>query len=299
MKISAMDRLRRVTDLFITGSTVYLGDDAGGPVCVWVAKPNAFARAEAQRDGVFARNRRLLTYTPDHPELAVVIGEAAAKTAQELAEMILARERYKFITGAQEEIRADPAWSEDLKVLDRADELIGDEAAAGREQSPAESAALAALNARYIDEVTAAEERLREAAGAELAMECPTKDELEVRYVESWKQVTSLDAFGEESRITEVYYALRECNATGSKGAWDHSGCEHERLLASRSQVRELEQGVMDPVVAALEELSMTPASAGNSDAPATSSASSGQHGEEEGSTPSTPAETSPQPAGT
>ena len=98
----------------------------------------------------------------------------------------------------------------------------------------------------------------------------------------------------EERRVTELYYAIRVCEASRDGMAYDHTRCDHrQRALDSRDQVRSLPEQVLVKVIEALDQLNVPQREAGNSDAPVSSSASSEQPNVPEASTPSTQEETS------
>jgi hypothetical protein len=51
-----MSLLDRVTDLWVEGTTVYLGEDPQGPLCLWVNTLNSFQHDDARRDGQAAQH---------------------------------------------------------------------------------------------------------------------------------------------------------------------------------------------------------------------------------------------------
>ena len=124
--------------------------------------------------------------------------------------------------------------------------------------------------------------------------EAVDRDELTREFLERWRQRISLDEFMEERRVTELYYALRVCQATRDGGTYDHTPCDHrQRALAAREQVRGLPEQVLTKAIEAIDGLNVTPREAGNSVAPVSSSAPSEQPNVPEDSTPSIPEATS------
>jgi hypothetical protein len=83
-----MDRLRRVTDLFVEGRTLYLGnDDENKPVLVWVNKLNSFEVEESRRDAVSARGLRLLELEKEEsPERMAMWARASRWSDDDLAD---------------------------------------------------------------------------------------------------------------------------------------------------------------------------------------------------------------------
>ena len=98
----------------------------------------------------------------------------------------------------------------------------------------------------------------------------------------------SFEAFSTEYTVTEIFYALRDCQATESGNGWNHERCTHARLCQSREEVHDLPDELVSMVNRALADMAMSAEDAGNSDAPTTSSESSGPQKQQEDSTPST-----------
>jgi hypothetical protein len=125
------------------------------------------------------------------------------------------------------------------------------------------------------------------------------RDELVALLWDRWRQRQTLDVFVQERRQTQLWYAMRECDAVDlstelGEHRWDHSACDHsKRLMAERAEVRTLPDAVIEKVQDAIDGVTINPRAAGNSDAPASSSGSSEPaSAEAEDSTPSTPAAT-------
>ena len=258
-----LGRLRRVTDLFTVGTAVEVGRDEEGPVYVWVNKLSAAERTECQRDGQFGAMRRRLALTDDHPEIQVVRGQIGDYSHEELLSYIVAPKAQEMYTKAMEDVRADPAWQDDLVLIDR-EGLVEQ----GTTVSQEEKTELAKLHARYFAAIDEAfNKRKREAMDD---AEAPA-DELEEAFVEAYRENVSRDAFADEYMRTMVFFVLRDCHAVPSGDAVSHEKCTHSRLLADRGDVDALPEEVLFKVNAAYNELTMTESEAGNSDAPTTS----------------------------
>lgn len=282
-------RLRRVTDLFVRGTEVLTPD--GGAVLVWVNKPNAFERDEADKDGRTGRQRRLLplreTKDPKDrsEELQLAYAATESLTDDELVTGATSQERSQQYLLTLDDIRADEGWAEDMLLLERADALSAD----GSQMSEEESEAMIALNARYLAEI---DKRFMERMTAlEDEIRGLPRDQLVTKYVETWRQTVGLDAFEIERWKTQLFYALRECDAAKAGDGWDHGKCRHPRLLDSRAEVNNLPDGLIELVDPVLRGLLVPPRDAGNSDAPTSSSASLEQPSAEAESTPSTPSD--------
>jgi hypothetical protein len=152
-----------------------------------------------------------------------------------------------------------------------------------------EQSRLAAVNQEYMKALNDLVEARQEKRVAEYLTK--TEDELAKDYEKSYRDQAGSNGFLNEYRTTELYYALRDCSAVPNENlGWDHSKCSHrERLCGSRAEERELPGVLIEKVREAITLLNMNPRDAGNSDAPASSSASSERRSVQEESTPSTP----------
>ena len=293
-----MSRLKRVTDLFIEGKVVALGNEEDGtPILVWVKKPNSFESEEARRDGLAARSGRVLELREeDDPERLNLAEQVKKWDTDELITMRLSQEADEMWMNAVNEIRSDKEWREKLDYMERMPQLLADE---GVDEEDDRSKRLAEINRDYLDAVRKHVESEQEARRKELAER--SREDLEDEFYEKWRDRASIDEYMREKRVTEIWYALRDCQATGSaESGYDHRTCNHgRRLLEERREVRDLPEDLLLRVIDALDELEMPIREAGNSAAPATSSASSEPASEAEASTPSTPDETPSDAAGT
>ena len=283
------DRLRRVTDLFVRGKEIYLGDDeTGTPILVWVSKPNQFERSEARKDGLFGKQKRLMMLALDSEECLAVRDEGEQLSDEELVEALLSPKQSELILLARDDVEADENWHDRLELLERWNSLTQEQ---GSEVSPEENERFIEISTQYIDAINEAMKVRARDFRQELASE--PRDDLIDKYVETYRQNQALAAFQTEAQLTELYFALRDCEATERLGdGWDHSKCKHPRLAPSRADVRNLGDVLLDRARSVLIEISVSEREAGNSDAPASSSASSERPKQQEESTPSTPSGT-------
>lgn len=285
-----LNRLRRVTDLFTRGGELELGtDEDGKPVLVWVSKPNQFERSEARKDGLFGKQRALMALQPTDERALAVRHEASQLDDEKLVTALLVPRRMELYVLARDDVRADPEWNERMDLLERWDALVADDPE--HEIGEEEAKRFEEVSTQFLDAVQAALEiRVREIRAE---FETMGREELLDAYVEAWRQAEALDAFQRESQITELYYALRDCGATQKKpdDTWDHAKCTHPRLCPRRVDVRGLGDAFLDRARKKMQEISLTEREAGNSDAPASSSASSERPSKQAESTPSIPAE--------
>lgn len=283
----SLDRIRRVTDLFVEGQELFLGmDDNQRDVIVWVKKLNSFEVEEARRDGVAARGLRLLELNKeDSPERMALQMQMDRWTDDQLREYRVGQQGDEIYLDAINDLEADENWGERVQMIRRMPQLLKDENAP--EDDPRRKQ-LDEANSEYLTEIQTRVTKLRDTKLADL--KGSTREDLEAEYFEAWASRASLDEFMGERRITEIFIALRDCKATKDGPRWNHSGCEHERLLNARSQVRELPEQVLEKISNLLEGITIPQREAGNSAAPANSSASSEpQSAAEVQSTGSTP----------
>lgn len=286
-------RISRVTDLFTEGTEVFLGSDADGkPVVIWVQKLNSFQTEEARRDGAARRGLRMSQLgRPDSAETAGVKAEMALWTQRELAEALVAQRGQELQLEVFDDLETDPAYRERLDRIQRIPEQLD---AAGAPDDDPRRAALLQEQEEWMLQVNEATKRATDKAIREASEQ--DRDDLERAFLERWRDAATMDVFMAERRVTQLYYAMRACEAvdvsTGlDQHQWDHSACDHSvRLCDDRAQVYSLPDVVQEKVIAALEAVTVPARAAGNSDAPASSSASSEPSAPAEAdSTPSSP----------
>lgn len=293
-----IDRLRRVTDLFVEGTERHLGmDNENKPILIWVNKLNSFEVEEARRDGLVRRGERMMQLSKEEsPERLSLKSSISRWTDDELAEARVNQVTEEIYLQVINEIEGEEAWRDKLGMLRRLPQLLADQQAP--EGDPRRTQ-LDEIITEYLDTIRTRQEARQKDRLADFAQ--LGRDKLETDFFEAWLNRTSLDEYMEEKQVTELFYAIRDCVGTekgrSEDGAilWDHSDCDHSsRLCSERAQVRSLPEAVIEKAIEALEAITVPQRESGNSDAPASSSASSERPSTVEGSTASTPAETSP-----
>lgn len=292
-------KFQRVTALFEVGTEVVLEEDGpDGPVLVWVSKLNPFEQEEARKDGSVGRARaQMVLDDPMSPEMAVFTQALEGRSTSDIIDALVYAKQNEDYVEALDDIKALEDWQDKLAILERGDAQLAD---MSRPMDDDERELQTKLNQEYMAKV----QELLTAKQAERRREFEAMSDDEVReaYRKQYRDTTASQGFLTEYKISEMFYSLRDCEATkGVNGRWDHSRCgnHRERLCDTRADIRLLPAGLLDLVTEAIRNLSMTPQDAGNSDAPASSSASSEQPSAEAASTPSTPEATSPSLAGT
>ena len=286
-KSKTKDKFHRLTDLFARGQQLVLFE---AEMVVWVARLNAFERAEVNKDASAGRAKRLHLLRTDDEELMMLESAITDYSRDDIiASLVNAAGNENFVK-AVDDIRADKEWREKLEVIERGRSLAQDQVTPDQE----ELNRLGELYGSYQEEVGRRQARFDNETRAELN---ELDDEaLREKYRDTYKSMLASTAWIEEQQVSEIFYALRECEADPGNPT-DHTKCDHsKRFLESRADVRQLPDEVYDNVRRIIQELSIPAREAGNSAAPQSSSASSERPAEAEESTPSIPEETSPKP---
>jgi hypothetical protein len=286
--------IRRITDLFQEGQEVVLRDEPA--VLVWVQKLNPFERQECATDGASARARLVLALQQnDSPEALLFRSSLHKVTDEQLVDAIVRSYWSDDMNAGVDDVRADQDWKERLTVIER-----GFEQTEGRDEDDPEVQVLTETRNSYLDEVAKRADRRQEDRRTDLIG--ADRKELVDEYEQRWIDSRGSSAFSDAFRATEIYFSLRECQATAKdgNGRWQHDGCDHTRKwLDHRNEVSALPDGLIGTIREAIDRINMSPRDAKNSDRPGSSSASSPAQSEAAVSTASTQEETPSEPAGT
>lgn len=294
-----LDRLRRVTDLFIEGTEAFLGRDPAddSPVLIWVNKLNSFEVEEARQDGMVARGVRAMQLTKeDNPERLGVQSSMQGWSDTELINRVVEQKSEETYLDVLTDLEGDEKWREKLAMMRRMPGILED---AKVPDDDSRRQTLQEVQTEYLDALRVARDKAADAMRKDL--KARDRSEIETMFFENWRSRISLDEFMAARRTTELFYSMRDCVAKDNgtlldgKVRWDHSGCDHRtRLLNERSQVRTLPEPVLARVSELIDDITVGGRESGNSDAPPNSSGSSGSQSEAEESTPSTPGATEP-----
>lgn len=294
-----MSLLTRVHDLWTRGKMVHLGRDQNGDVCVWVAAINSFDREDAQRAGRAAQHglgRQLRDES--NPQRLEYLDTLRRMERDELIDALVREYAPEDFAKAVEDVSADEQFRADEEFVLVTEALLTETEASDddprREQ-------IADARTRVMAARLAAHERRDTERRSEFM--AWTEEALIEDCLQKWVSRISFAEYLAESAAAELFYAIRECFATrdpNEPSVWDHGGCNDHRfrLVATRSEARQLPDHVLVTCKRALDELSITPQDAGKSDGLASSSASSRPPRQPEESTASTPTVTSDSPPG-
>jgi hypothetical protein len=289
------NRLKRVTDLFTEGRVVELGKDPQGlPVLVWVHKLNSFEEDTVRADALAGRQIRMveLRDNPTDGELCAVRLQLESMTEAALINNLLDRHNAEDHSEAIDDVESLPKWQDRIDLVRRSAEILADS-----EENPKSAKAKAVKKAveEYNQDIEAHVKAKRERRQDVLRGE--PREKLIEENMDATLEMLTMRAFFIERQITEIWLALRDCQALlGESGEYDHSECTHKRLLDDRSEVRALPQEILTAVTTTINALSVPDREAGNSEGPSSSSDSSAPQKSAEDSKPSSPEETPGEP---
>lgn len=289
------ERSRRISDLFVEGTELYLGQDSENkPTLIWVNKLNSFEVEQARHDGVVARGLKIARLAkPDNAELIGMRAQLEAWTDKELLERRVDQQMNALQLEAFNDVEI-----EHRDLMDRI--RRGPEILADRSAGPDDPARkqLAEDQKEYATLLQAAIEKQRRNAFRDA--EGLSREDLEKDFLDEWRERESLEEFMEERRVTELHIAMRDCRGTevgvDAEGGrlFDHADCDHNQRLYAREEIRSLPDALTERVIETLESITVSIRDAGNSAAPASSSESLERPSNPEDSKPSIPVETSP-----
>jgi hypothetical protein len=288
-----VDRLRRVTELFVVGKEIELGTDPidGRPVLVWVQKLNAFEEEESRQDGLAARGMKLRDLShPESADMVAVERQLADCGYLELQEFLLDHFADEDRSNAQMDVDAIEEWNARLPEIKRYTELMDDDSVDDKDPRRAQ---FKELWDEYQAAIEEAFKKRREDRRSDLRTQ--TEEQIREQLIERIRGLMGAMAFLEAKRVTDVFFALRDCRAIPSKDSskpWNHTSCLHPRLLNKRAEVRDLPAEITVQVIETLEAITVPLQEAGNSDAPTDSSVSSEPVNTVEDSVPSGQKET-------
>lgn len=253
------NRFKRLTDLFTEGQTCFLGDNLEAkPECLYIQKLSSFEDQEAREDGLAARTEKLVELSDNfHPEIVNITQQLEKLSNEELIDARLNQKYEEIYMGAGADVEADPEWKDKLEYLRRGPEILND--ASVSEDDPRRKQ-LADYNKEHLEayskHIGKRKAKMKEELG-KLARVKIVED-----YLDDYKDKLSVDTFYVERKVTQIYYATRDCSATREEPAdefgWNHSNCDHRnKLCESRFQVRELPQHVLDKITETMEALTV------------------------------------------
>jgi len=291
--------LQGISALFQEGTEANLGtDQAGKPVVVWMNKLNSFEVEESLRDASVARAERMASLGDDSSEVRGAKVEVDLWSDDDLAMAIVSFQDAECTMEALNNLQAEhEGWMELEDHVRRGPQLLADDGV-----QPGDPR-FETLNDKMNEYMRLLNAEVSKVTAEHLAdLKDKSRPKLEAKFMEQWRSRRTTDEWQGAKRMTEIWLSARRCEAVLEGGGrtlagemvWDHSACDHSvKQFSERKQIRRIPDGAMQIIVRAFESLQMSPRDMGNSDAPASSSASSEPSSTpEEASSPSSLAET-------
>lgn len=257
------NKFKRIVDLFSEGETCFLGDDeTAKPICVWVNKLNSLEEEEARLDGQSARTEKMVAVADlNHPETQSMYMTLEEWTDEELFQAAANQKGDMMVALAVADVEADEEWKDKVEYLRRQPQILDDAKVAAddprREQ-------LVETNSKYIAAIEAAYEKRMAEVLEEVKAE--GKEKVRDQFIKDYKDRLAIDHYMQERRITQLYFAVRECEAVrAEEGEWEHKTCDHaKKLMDSRHDVRDLPQHVLDRMLDTYESVQIGSKNVGN-----------------------------------
>ena len=289
-----MSRLAKLTDLFEEGRPVTLKTPAGGSMIVWINKLSPFEVEQTNHEGRIARARIMLAIKEiGTPEYDLFRANAQRSSKETIVKALVEAKGNEHLVKAIRDMHSDPEWREKLETLDWSSDQV-----AGKPDHDIEVQALAKVLEDYQAEIDRRVEEL--ATDLRLELSALPPDALREKYEESYVEARGMAAFTAEREMTQVFYALRQCEATTREdGDLDHENCNHaKRWLEDRQEAATLPGALLEQVKQAIDDVNMAPDAARFSAALVSSSDSSGPSSKQEDSVDSGQTETSDEQGG-
>lgn len=263
----SQQRFRRLTDLFVDGLAVPVGDGT----FLWLQALNAFERDEAVSDAQVARARLVMALKGKGDERAKIETRLIAVGRDQFVTDLAsakADSRYSVILARLED---DPEWSEKVNILRRSD-FVNNSSAMLEEQE-----LLNTLLAEWSEEV---DRRLKDEVDYQRrTLENLDDESLLEEYVDAYMERRGDEVANAEFGLTETWYSTRFCNALpgdGSEAELDHASCDghKERVFETKADVKAAPDRLRVLIREGLNKLAMSLRDPKGSGSPQSSSAS-------------------------
>src|ERR1044072_8526145 len=202
--------LKRITDLFVEGCEIYLGDDdEQKPVVMWVNKLNSFEVDEVNRDASVRRAERIAELTDDSPEVRGIRAQVDLWSDDELRQAIVATQDDEIMLESFQNLQTQKDWMELEDYVRRAPMLMEDDSVKPgdprfetiQEKTAEYTRRLQEENNRVV------QERMDDLAGID-------RDVLMRSFMEGWRARATTEEWQTAKRQTELYLAARACRGT-------------------------------------------------------------------------------------
>lgn len=291
-------KYRKVTELYVRGRTILLGDEP-----LWMQVLSPFEQDECRLMAQATQARmRLAINDADSAHGAKVKSQIEGADDELLIGQMIDARTGEFLSVIQGELEVDEEWADVIAIIAAIDISAPD--AVAQAETIEEKDAVIKAQERWLTEIG---KRLEQMADEErTALEQLPREELEKQFRESWLKHETGAASMREYRLLELSYAARVCDATRVESGesddepiWDHSSCDHSQRAFTPDDVRGLPEEVQDLLAEAMAVLNMAMREAKDLGSQVSSSEPSRLPNDQEGSESSTEQEASPEPPGT
>lgn len=224
-------RFRRLTDLFVDGTAIPVGDGT----YLWLQALNAFERDEAAHDAQMARARLAMALREDGDERRKIEARLEVVGREQFIENLASAKADAQFPTLSARLEDDPEWREKIEIIRRTDFASNASTTEQERQLVTNLMAewSAELERRIDDEIEFQKRRYADAGD----------DDLLHDYLEVYMDRRGDDVAAAEYSLTETWYAARYCEATAGQGegdVLDHAACNGhtERVFATKADVK-------------------------------------------------------------
>lgn len=278
----AVNRYRRITDLFVRGKSVTLPGDNG---YLWVQAINSFERDECISDAQVSRSRLILALRESGDERMKVKARLAERGLDSMIEDLATVRAEGKLGDFTDQMRDDPDWKERMEII-----LKTDYESTSKPLTEEEVLLMAKVNAAVMEELQKRQKDEHDFLVRSLGR--MAEDDFIDEWVEEWLDRRGGILAQGEYQLTEIWFATRFCEAQPKEdGELDHSKCDghRERLFQTKNDARSAPDELQTLLRDALLDLNIEGRDPKDSGSDPNSSGSSPTPSEVEASTPSTP----------
>lgn len=259
-------RFRRLTELFIDGTAIPVGDGTH----LWLQALNAFERDEAIADAQMARARLVMALREKGDERLKIEARLVTIGRDAFIDQLAGAKADSQYTTLAARLEDDPDWAEKLNIIRRTD------FDSNSSTTPEERELVSKLMGEWSDELV---KRVDDEIAYQKNHYQRTDDaELLDDYIETYMERRGDEVANAEYGLTEMWYATRYCNAGAREdGQLDHASCDGhtERVFSTKSDVKAAPDRLRRLLQEGLQTLAMNVRDPKDSGSPQSSSDSS------------------------
>lgn len=265
----SQQRFRRLTDLFVDGTAIPVGDGTH----LWLQALNAFERDEAAHDAQMARTRLAMALREDGDERQKIEARFEMVGRQQFIDNLAGAKADAQFPTLSARLEDDPDWRDKIEIIRRTD--FANNASTTEQERQLVTKLMSEwsseLERRIDDEIEFQKQQYADASDEDLLRD----------YLEVYMERRGDDVAQAEYALTETWYAARYCEATpGEDGNLDHATCNGhgERVFATKADVKAAPDRLRTLIQEGLAKLAMNmrdpkdsgsqPSSSGSSPAP-------------------------------